>query len=164
MLKELPQRFAGYAARVRWEKVKVAVLVDRDEENCRELKDRLLTMAKDKGLTAVSASADPDVLIRIVIEELESWFFGDVPALRAAYPRVPASLHKQQPFRDPDRIAGGTWERLGQVLAARGYHRSGLQKLLLASDIAPHMDVENNRSASFQAFRDGLRRLVKEGN
>ncbi len=39
----------------------------------------------------------------------------------------------------------------------------GLRKVAAAEDIAPHMDVENNRAKSFQVFRDGLRRLVSEG-
>jgi hypothetical protein len=31
-------------------------------------------------------------------------------------------------------------------------------------DCAQHMNVESNRSPSFQVFRDGLRRLVSEGS
>lgn len=38
----------------------------------------------------------------------------------------------------------------------------GLNQLEAASAIAKHMDVESNRSRSFQVFRDGLRRLVSE--
>jgi hypothetical protein len=164
MLKELPRRFAGYAARVQWERVKVVVVVDRDDDNCIELKKSVQEMALAAGIPTFAATVEPVVLVRIIVEELESWFFGDVPALRAAYPRVPESLDRQRPFRDPDGIVGGTWEALGRVLAGHGYHKPRLQKLRLASDVAPHMDIENNRSKSFQVFRDGLRRLVKEGN
>ncbi|WP_410618939.1 DUF4276 family protein [Amycolatopsis sp. cmx-8-4] len=164
MLKELPRRFAGYAARVQWERVKVVVVVDRDDDDCVELKKSLRTMASAAGLSDPAASFESVVLIRIIVEELESWFFGDVPALRTAYPRVSESLDRQRQFRDPDGIVGGTWEALGRVLAGHGYHRPRLQKMRLASDVAPHMDIENNRSQSFQVFRDGLRRLVKEGN
>lgn len=163
LLKDLPRRLAGYAARLSWESIRVAVLVDRDDDDCVVLKERLQVMAKTAGLVTTSATSDGfTILNRIVVEELEAWFFGDVPALCAAYPRIPSTLHMQQRYRDPDAVAGGTCEALGRVLARHGYHKPRLQKLLLASDIAPHMDVENNRSQSFQVFRDGLRRLVSE--
>jgi Domain of unknown function (DUF4276) len=109
-------------------------------------------------------SAETQVLIRIVIEELEAWFFGDVPALCEAYPKISPTLHKQVRYRDPDKILGGTWEALERVLNRSGYHSTGLRKLQAATDIAAHMDVESNRSKSFQVFRDGLRRLVNGGS
>ncbi len=101
-----------------------------------------------------------DVVNRIAVEELEAWFFGDIPALCGAYPRIPASLGGQAKYRDPDAIRGGTWEALERVLQARGYHPGGLAKTVAATEIAQHMDVDANRSRSFQAFRDGVRRLV----
>lgn len=165
LLRQLPRRLAGYAARAKWESVRVVVLVDRDAQDCVALKEELEKMGRAAGLaTRTTTSAGFILLNRIVVEELEAWFFGDVPALRAAYPRVPASLAQQEAFRDPDAIPGGTCQALERVLAKNGYHKPRLQKVQAATDIAPHMDIENNRSKSFQVFRDGLRRLVKEGN
>jgi hypothetical protein len=103
------------------------------------------------------------VLHRIAIDELESWFLGDVPALCAAYPKVPHDLAKHARYRDPDGT-GKASQALEQMLQACGYHRDHLAKITAAEAIAPHMDVENNRSQSFQVFRDGLRRLVSEEN
>lgn len=120
------------------------------------LRHLLPRIARDSHLPAQA------VLFRIVIEELEAWFLGDVPALCRAYPRLPTSLGQQDGYRDPDAIRG-TWEALERVLRKHGYHRKGLAKYVAAGDVAPHMDVDNNRSRSFQVFRDGLRRLVKEG-
>jgi hypothetical protein len=150
LVRELPKRLRGYAARMSRERLKVAVLVDRDDDDCLKLKATLDWMAAEAGL-ATPASVDRDfaVLNRIVVEELEAWFIGDVPALRAAYPRVPTSLGEQARFRDPDAIAGGTWQALERLLRAHGYHRGGLGKVKAAMDIAPHMDVESNRSRSF---------------
>jgi hypothetical protein len=163
LLQELPSRLRGYASRMRCQRLKIAVLVDRDADDCVKLKQRLERMADDAGLgRRAGARGDCVVLNRIVIEELEAWFFGDVSALRRAYPRVPASLGEQARYRDPDALAGGTWEALGRVLANGGYQTSGLNKLRTASDVAPHMDVEANRSRSFQVFRDGLRRMLSE--
>ncbi|WP_242613179.1 DUF4276 family protein [Herbihabitans rhizosphaerae] len=160
LLKKLPQRLRGYAT---WAPVaghKVVILVDRDDDDCKELKHRLDDIAESSGLAVASRGRVGTVLNRVVIEELEAWFFGEVDALRAAYPRLPASIGQQAAYRDPDAIRGGTWEALERVLQAHGCHRERLAKLTAAEEIAVHMDVDKNRSRSFQVFRDGLRRLV----
>lgn len=156
LLRELPARLRGYAGWIAAAETRVVVVVDRDDDDCVALKSRLVKMAAEAGLDQTR------VLSRIVIEELEAWFFGDVSALRAAYPRVPASLGEQAPYRDPDGINGGTWQALHRVLREHGYHSKRFDKVAAAQAIAPHMDVESNRSTSFQIFRDGLRRLVSE--
>jgi hypothetical protein len=103
------------------------------------------------------------VLNRLAIEELEAWFFGDVGALRAAYPGIPSSLGERANYRDPDAIRGGTWEALERELQRAGHHREGLAKIKAAQEIAAHMAPERNRSRSFQAFRQGLLDLVATG-
>ncbi|MDT7804581.1 MAG: hypothetical protein QOI78_8014 [Actinomycetota bacterium] len=166
LVKNLPARLRGYRACLPFLAVKIVVLVDRDDDDCVQLKQKLDDIAAAAGLRTGSGgpARNAIVLNRIVVEELEAWFLGDVPAIGRAYPRVPASLGAQSKFRDPDAIRGGTWETFERVLQKHGYHPGRLRKLAAAADIAPHMDIENNRSKSFQVFRDGLRRLVKEGN
>jgi Domain of unknown function (DUF4276) len=155
LLRELPNRLCGYRAWIATTSIRLVVVVDRDGDDCIELKDRLRQIAEQAGLrTGI------EVLNRIAIEELEAWYFGDILALCRAYPKVPASLGQKAGYRDPDAITGGTWEALERVLQNHGYHVTGLRKLHAANDIAPHMDVESNLSKSFQVFRDGLRHLV----
>lgn len=156
LLKRLPGVLRGYAARISWEALRVVVLIDRDAQDCRELKQHLVGLADEAKLPSEL------VLHRIVIDELESWFLGDVPALCAAYERVPKDLDKQARYRDPDGT-GKASRALEDLLRSKGYHRDRLAKVAAAEAIAQHMDVENNRSRSFQVFRDGLRCLVKEG-
>ncbi len=158
MLGRLPGYLKGYAKRMPWEDLRIAVVIDRDDDNCLALKQVLKDHAADAGLPPCA------VLNRIVVDELEAWFFGDVPALRAAYPRVPRDLAKQEKYRDPEEISGKASKALEHVLQACGYHQPRLAKKRAAADIAPHMDVESNRAKSFQVFRDGLRRLVSEGS
>jgi len=166
LLRKLPDRLKGYAPWIGSVDTCLVVLVDRDDDDCLSLKAQLEQMAAAAGLSTIS-SASParrvDVANRIVVEEFEAWFFGDVPALCAAYPRVPSSLGNRAKYRDPDGIRGGTWEALECVLQAYGYHKGGLAKVTAATEIAQHMDVDTNRSRSFQVFRDGLRRLVAGG-
>ncbi|MEX1009662.1 MAG: DUF4276 family protein [Acidimicrobiia bacterium] len=163
LLAKLPGRLRGYARWIKHAHAKVAVLVDEDREDCLALKRKLERAAADAGLVTKSSAAPGDpflVLTRFAVEELEAWFFGDCDAVRAAYPGVPTTLEQRAPFRDPDAILGGTWERLEKVLQQAGYHRGGLAKSLAARDIAAHMDPLRNRSRSFQHFHSGLVALV----
>lgn len=162
LMAKLPDRLRGYASWLPsdW---RIAILVDEDRQDCRALKRKLEAAARSAGLRSQSR---PDrsgrfrVLNRIVIEELEAWFFGDIDALVSAYPRVPPTLHKKAPYRDPDAIAGGTWEALERVLQEVGYHSGGLMKIAAARAIAPHMSPARNRSRSFQHFIQALAALL----
>jgi hypothetical protein len=138
----------------------VVVLVDRDGDDCRNLKAQLETIAAKAGFPASTQRGRKTlpVLNRISIEELEAWFFGDMDAITAVYPRVSRNLAAQARYRDPDAIPGGTWEALHAVLRKAGYHRNGLPKIRVAREISAHMQPDRNRSKSFQVFRDGLRR------
>jgi len=137
----------------------VVVLVDRDNDDCHELKARLNRIARDAGLvpkTSAKRTRTYNVLNRIAIEELEAWFFGDVPAVCSAYPHVSKTLGAKAPYRDPDAIRGGTWEALERVLKHVGYFKGGMPKISVAREISNRMDPAQNRSRSFQVFRDGL--------
>lgn len=159
LLRRLPNRLLGYS-RYLPEDWRVIVLVDRDADDCHELKQRLDRAATQAGLTPrtqTRGAARFHVLNRIAIEELEAWFFGDVVALRAAYPRVAESLDRKQAYRDPDAIRGGTKERLARVL---GYGRDTYPEIAVARAVSEHMVPERNRSHSFQVFAAGIAALV----
>lgn len=160
LLNKLPQRLLGYASWIDSAQVAVAVLIDEDREDCRQLKQQLEAAALHAGLrTVTTRPGDAQVLNRIVIEELEAWFFGDVAALRSAYPRIPTSLATRAAYRYPDAVAGGTAEALERVLQKAGYHRAGLRKTVCAADVSPHLTPALNSSTSFGHFWTGLQRL-----
>lgn len=154
LLKKAPERLRGYASWLpaNW---RILVLVDRDDDDCIVLKAELENMAAAAGLLTKTAADNGQcfqVVNRIAIEELEAWFFGDWSAVQAAYPRVPATLPQKAGFRDPDAVAGGTWEALERVLKKAGYFSTGLRKVELARSVAVHMNPPNNTSRSFQIF------------
>jgi hypothetical protein len=152
LLKNLPARLRAYSSWLPPEWA-ILVLVDRDNSDCRELKQQLEAAAQQSGLSTKTQGGDRfQVVNRIVIEELEAWFFGDWPAVKQAYPRVPDNIPQKSSFRDPDAIKGGTWEALERVLKKAGYFPAGLNKLQCAREVATHMTPDANRSASFQAF------------
>jgi len=155
LLKKLPDRLRGYAGWIPPD-YRIVVLVDKDRQDCHELKRRPETAAREAGLSTKTGAGGArfQVLNRIVVEELEAWFLGDIEALRQAYPRLPATL--EQRFRNPDAVKGGTSETLEKIMRRCGYFQSGYRKIEAARAISAHMNPARNRSQSFQVFRDGL--------
>jgi hypothetical protein len=160
MLKRLPERLRGYAS---WlpETSRILVVVDRDDDDCAALKQKLEKIALEAGLaTRASAQGGRYAIVnRIAIEELEAWYFGDWDAVRAAYPKVPATIPHQARYRDPDCVMGGTWEAFERVLQKAGYFKTGLRKIEAARAIGQHMNPANNSSRSFQALLTALREM-----
>jgi len=164
LLSKLQARLRGYADRIRntGEDLRIVVLIDNDDQDCEVLKAELEQMARRARLwtRGQAQGRNVRVLNRIAIEELEAWFLGDPTALTTAFPRVPSSYVARARFRDPDAIRGGTWEALLRLLQERGYYRTGLPKIEVASKIATHMNIGSNRSSSFNAFCVGLAAFV----
>jgi len=140
---------------------KLVVLVDEDREDCGRLKARLEAAASAAGLATKTNPTNGAfvVLNRIAVEELEAWFFGDPAAMVIAFPGVAPSIGTKAPFRNPDAIAGGTWEALERVLQKAGYFGGGLPKIQVAREMAKHMDPARNTSVSFVHFKQGLAAL-----
>lgn len=164
LLARLQQRLRGYASWIpdTW---RIVVIVDRDDEGCAELKSRLERISASAKLTTRSrARGKPYVVVnRIAIEELEAWYFGDWDAVRAAYPRVPATIPSKGKYRDPDAITGGTWEAFERVLQRAGYFPQGLAKIEAARAIAANMCPARNGSRSFQVLREALVEMARHG-
>lgn len=157
LLGKLEQRLRGYAAWLPpdW---RIAVVVDRDDEDCRKLKARLEDMAQRAQLRTRSRARHPrwQLVNRIAIEELEAWYFGDWAAVCAAYPGLPANLSKRQGYRDPDAIGGGTWEAFERVLQRHGYFKGRLPKIAVARTLGAVLDPSRCASRSFADFRDAI--------
>jgi hypothetical protein len=160
LLAKLEARLRAYA---QWlpEDWRVFVIVDRDEEDCRSLKSRMEAISQHAGLqTRTRAVArgrrEWRVVNRIAIEELEAWYFGDWLAVQAVYPRLPDGIPKSRGFRDPDAIAGGTWEAFERIMQRHGYFKAGLAKIEAGRAIGQRIEPGRNRSPSFRAFEAAL--------
>ena len=166
LLAVVPERLLGYA---KWHPVntrpKALVLVDRDADDCAELKEQLEQACRDAKLTSKTAPAADgsfEVVNRIAVEELEAWYFGAVPELVAAFPGVPETLANKQGFRDPDAVRGGTHEQLLKVLQKAGHFTrlDRLPKIATARTMGLLVDPATNRSTSFSHFLSGLKALA----
>jgi Domain of unknown function (DUF4276) len=124
----------------------VIVLVDADDEDCRELKTYLMSLTP----------SPPKTLIRIAVEEIESWFLADEEAISRAFPRAKLS---RLPGGPPDRVFGA-WEALARVLDKDPTMVTGKEKATWAEAISRHLDLDEPRSPSLRAFIAGTRALL----
>ena len=158
LLSKLPQRLQGYKQYLT-ENDRIAVLVDRDNDDCIKLKQKLEKFALDAQLTtksSVGAAGLFIVLNRIVIEELESWFLGDLYAIKFAFPDISNNYVTKNKNLNPDEIPKPS-KKLELVLQRYQYYINGMPKIEVAEKISEHMIPQRNKSKSFQVFYSGLR-------
>ena len=156
LLDRLPRLLRGYGKSLDASSA-VVVVVDLDDRDCIAFKRELLAVLN-------ACRPRPTTLFRIAIEEIEAWLLGDRDAVKAAYPHAKDSVLNAY---EQDAICG-TWEVLADAVHAGGAAAlvkaggpaPGAAKCAWARKIAPHMEPDHNRSPSFRAFRDGVRRLA----
>jgi hypothetical protein len=163
MLTRLPDRLRAHRHSIQQD-TRILIVLDQDRDDCLALKARIVHMLSTMGIVHQRhghAGATRQAVVRLAIEELEAWFFGDNEALCRAYPKIPRNLSRRSAYRDPDTIGGGTWEALERVLKHAGYYSTGMPKIEVARNVSTHMDPERNTSRSFQNFRDAVRELMQ---
>jgi len=159
LLHNLPSKLRAYGEEERHDIV-VVVLVDLDDRpDCIAFKKELTTLLEH-------CPKKPKSLFRLVVEELEAWYFGDRIAILNSYPR--ARIDELDNYVQDSQC--GTWEHLAEAIYPGGLKKLTrgkksnsyvlAQKIEWAAKISPAMDVENNLSPSFQCFRDGIRTLA----
>lgn len=121
----------------------VIVIQDQDSNDCKLLKTELFNLCRQHGQCPI--------LIRIVCKELESWYLGDMNAIKQAYPKFKAEQHSlKSKFKNPDSIVNASKE-LEKILPE-------FQKVTSARNIAPYLDINgNNKSISFAQFISGVK-------
>ena len=156
LLNNLPSLLRGFGKSLD-DSSSVVVVVDLDDDDCLKFKQDLLNVLN-------ACNPRPKALFRIAIEEGEAWLLGDHAAVRAAYPNAKDAVLNGYV---QDSICG-TWEVMADavhsggsgLLKKMGYQVAGKAKSDWAEAIAPQIDVDSNKSKSFQVFRDGVRNLA----
>ncbi len=123
------------------------IVRDNDGAHCVNLKARFQALCADNGC--------PDTLVRLVCQELESWYLGDLQALAQAFAGAKVdtpALRKR--FSDPD-----VWQK-PSVEVSRLV--PSFQKGSGARAMAACLRETGNRSRSFQVFVQGVRRVAVE--
>ena len=161
LLDRLPRLLGGYgktfASYTGGYRATVVVVCDLDDKCLKAFRQELCTVLN-------ACNPEPETRFCIAIEEGEAWLLGDIPAIKTAYPKAKddvLTLYKS------DSICG-TWELLADAvytggsgeLKSKGSQAVGKEKSAWSEKIAPLMDVETNRSPSFQYFRGKLQELA----
>ena len=132
-----------------------------------DLDDKCLKAFRQELFTVLNAcNPKPETRFCVAIEEGEAWLLGDIPAIKAVYPKAKEDVLDR--YKN-DSICG-TWELLADAaysggstgLKNKGWQAVGKEKSAWSVRIAPLMDVENNASPSFQYFRKKMRELTEQ--
>lgn len=120
------------------------IVRDNDNADCVDLKTRLRKVCETNGR--------PDTLVRLVCQELESWYIGDIVALALAFNPLLDSPALRKRFAEPD-----SWQKPSQELERL---IPEFQKGSGARLMAQHLRETGNLSHSFNVFVDGLKRMA----
>lgn len=120
------------------------IVRDNDNADCIDLKTRLLQVCETNGR--------PDSMVRLVCQELESWYVGDIEALALAFDPLLDTPALRKRFAEPD-----TWQKPSKELERI---IPEFQKGVGARLMAQHLRENGNLSRSFNVFVDGLKRMA----
>ncbi len=139
--KSIPKKVKAFS---NWhEPIGVVILQDQDGADCKILKNKLVDL--------ITSNGSLPFLIRIVCRELESWYLGDFQAVERAYPNFKSSNYvNKSKFREPDKCNAS--DELKKILPE-------FQKVTTAKKIAPYLNINTNKSDSFQQFLVGIQRF-----
>lgn len=157
LLNNLPKMLKAYSKTQNNYSMCVFVICDLDTKCLRKFRNQLLKVAD---------SIDSQLKVRfcIAVEEMEAWLLGDISAVTKAYPDSKMRILSNY---ENDKICG-TWELLADAIYRGGskalkkhsYSVIGKEKRLWAENIAPHINVDNNQSPSFNYFRLKIREIL----
>lgn len=122
------------------------IMCDQDSADCFNLKQSLMEKCRQAG--------KPEVMVRIVCRELESWYFGDLAAVERALERPNLVRHGQRKkYRTPDAIHTPS----GELRKITG---DAYQKVAGSRVIGPELSIDRNNSHSFRVFVRGVRKAA----
>lgn len=155
LLDQLPRLLRGYGRTPGIDAV--VVVLDTDSRDCKVFLEELNGLAK----ACIHA---PPTMFRLAIEETESWYLGDRPALLEAYPRAKVDVlngYVQDSTCDTwETLADAVYSGGSSAIKKAGWPLPGQIKHEWAERIGPRMVLDRNVSPSFCKFRDGLRSLA----
>lgn len=168
MLKELLPRICPIGVRVRYIKfegkqdlergmtkklrgylvpnAQFVILRDQDSGNCMEIKEHLKVLCHQAG--------KPDVTVRIVCRELESWYLGDLAAVESAFGIGGLSNRQSENiFRRPDNHNNA--KQILRKLTSDRYRPKSSSR-----EIGKYLNPGQNTSHSFRVFVESIKRIA----
>jgi hypothetical protein len=123
------------------------IVRDNDGADCLAVKQRLQGLCETAGR--------PDTLVRLVCQELESWYLGDLRALAEAFgePKADTAARRKRYSRPDEWLKASTEVR--RLIPA-------FQKIGGARLMAQALEPNRSRSKSFHVFVLAVRRLAMD--
>lgn len=125
--------------------VRLIVIQDEDSNDCMILKQNLIDLIQTQNLYQ-------PYLVRIACKELENWYLGDMQAIEAVYPTFKAEKNqRKKKYRNPDSIFGADDLERQIKDFAKGFASKNIPK---------QMDINSNKSSSFNHLISGVQRFL----
>jgi hypothetical protein len=140
LLDQLPAKLRGFSYLGR--ESCVVILVDADDTPPKQLLGEL------KAMLRRLPRKPENVVIRLAVEETESWFLADLGAVQKAFPKAKLQKLRNIP---PDAIVGA-WEMLADAIGIKRDEVTGRDKYGWAEKIAPYLNFDNPVSPSLESF------------
>ena len=152
LLDQLPAKLRAYGKSLNPATERVLVLVDQDQDDCRELKARIESLL-------AQIDPRPVTMVRIATTETEAFYLGDAPAMRRAFPHLKrAELKRYSPL--PEEL--GTWERFAEIIKDPIENKVAWAKTMGREMASDRPFPKHNQSPSFRHFCRALLTLVGE--
>ena len=121
------------------------ILIDNDNKDCIQLKNKLV-------FDCLQANRS-DTVVRIVCQELEAWYLGDLFAIKS-YSPLKKSFKGQLKQIEDNKLIPDEIQRPSKVLEA---HLGNLIKSDIAKYMGKNITLEGNSSVSFGSFVQALK-------
>ena len=123
--------------------VKFIIICDKDSSDCKVLKNEINKL--------VNSTKYSNTLIRIICTELESWYLGDLNAVSKAFSIDLTKKINKPIYQNPDVLSNAKQE-LRRLVPL-------YQPISGSKYISKYMDINKNKSKSFQVFISGVRKI-----
>lgn len=125
------------------------ILCDRDDEDCKTLKNTLLSI--------IAKSGNKNIVVRIAVRELESWYLGDLDSVVKA---LSLKGFNKAHYPDPDNIRRKP--SLELEIITKGLY----QKVSGSREIGKHITLDENKntSVSYGFFLKALKKIIEENH
>lgn len=163
LLNSLPSYLRGFDKKLSgMPKAMIVIVLDNDKRNVDVFQQELDNVVHINVVRT-------DCSICIAVKEMEAWLLGDEKAILEAYPK----MAKKKSYREyqQDGICD-TWEVLADAVYKGGlvalqkkarneYSEIGKAKCEWANEIGKRMNLNNNKSPSFQRFISTLKAKIE---
>lgn len=143
------------------ENAAIIVVLDNDMRDVSEFKEQLDEIARRSVMCS-------DCVFCVAVKEMEAWLLGDEKAIQAAYPDMKKRYVKEYL---QDGLCD-TWEKLADAVypgglanlrkkARNAYSEIGKAKCEWANEIGKRLNLNENKSPSFQKFIIALQTRIE---